>query len=245
DPMATGVLVLGINNGTKFLQYITEGKKRYLGTIRLGQSTITDDREGSVIETHDCSAISDEAIRLQLQSQVGTIMQKPSKVSAKKIGGERAYDLVREGKEVDLPAREVTIYSIEILEIRHLTFVDIDIDVECSSGTYIRSIARDLGDALKVGGHLTALRRTQVDPFTLDDATSIEDSRVLPLALTIGALMPVREIDLMERNELTFGRALARSTFDGPGVAIAPDGEVAAIIENREHGAQPLTVFVS
>jgi len=245
DPMATGVLVLGINNGTKFLQYITEGKKRYIGTIRLGQSTITDDREGDVIETHDCSAISDEAIRVQLQSQVGTIMQKPSKVSAKKIGGERAYDLVREGKEVDLPAREVTIYSIEILEIRHDTFVDIDIDVECSSGTYIRSIARDLGDALKVGGHLTALRRTQVDPFTLDDATSIEDSRVLPLASTIGALMPVREIDLMERNELTFGRTLTRSTFDGPGVAIAPDGEVAAIIENREHGAQPLTVFVS
>ena len=245
DPMATGVLVLGINNGTKFLQYITEGKKRYLGTIRLGQSTITDDREGDVIETYDCSAISDEAIRLQLQSQVGTIMQKPSKVSAKKIGGERAYDLVREGKEVDLPAREVKIYSIEILEIRHDTFVDIDIDVECSSGTYIRSIARDLGDALKVGGHLTALRRTQVDPFTLDHATSIEDSRVLPLALTIGALMPVREIDVMERNELTFGRALTRSTFDGPGVAIAPDGEVAAIIENREHGAQPLTVFVS
>ena len=245
DPMATGVLVIGINNATKFLQYITEGKKRYLGTIRLGQSTITDDREGEVIETHECRGISDEEIHSILKSQIGTFMQKPSKVSAKKIAGERAYDLVRQGKEVDIPEREVTIFSLEILAIQRSEFIDIDIDVQCSAGTYIRSIARDLGSILKVGGHLTALRRTEVIPFKLVDTKSIEDCHIRPLTSCITDLMPVREIDLAERNELTFGRALSKSLFDGPGVAITPDGEVAAIIENRDYGAQPLTVFVS
>ena len=245
DPMATGVLVIGINNATKFLQYITEGKKRYVATIRLGQSTITDDREGEVIETHDCHGIKDEEIDFLLNSQVGTFMQKPSKVSAKKIAGERAYDLVRQGKEVDIPAREVTISSLDILDIRRGEFIDIDIDVQCSAGTYIRSIARDLGSALKVGGHLTALRRTEVIPFTLADAESIDNCQMRSLASCITTLMPVREIDLAERNELRFGRALSKSAFDGPGVAITPDGEVAAIIENRDYGAQPLTVFVS
>ena len=245
DPMATGVLVIGINNATKFLQYITEGKKRYLGTIRLGQSTVTDDFEGEVIETHDCHEVKDEEIYSFLKSQVGTFMQKPSKVSAKKIAGERAYDLVRQGIEVDIPEREVTIYFLDVLAIRRNGYIDIDIDVQCSAGTYIRSIARDLGESLKVGGHLTALRRTEVIPFMLKDAESMDDCQIRPLISCITALMPVRDIDLVERNELTFGRALSKSLFDGPGVAITPDGEVAAIIENRDYGAQPLTVFKS
>lgn len=245
DPMATGVLVIGINNATKFLQYITEGKKSYLATIRLGQSTTTDDRQGEVIERRDWTAVTDNDIRSFLASQVGNILQKPSKVSAIKIAGERAYDLVRQGKEVDIPAREVTIYSLDILSIIRNEFLDIEIAVECSAGTYIRSIARDLGEALEVGGHLTSLRRTEVAPFLEKDSQSIEDCKILPLIASISQIMPTRSIDLLEKSELSFGRALSKSNFEGPGVAISPDGMVAAIIENREYGAQPLAVFNS
>lgn len=244
DPMATGVLVLGINNATKFLQFITDGKKRYLGTIRLGQSTTTDDKEGEVLSSHTINHITDDAIRSSLSSQVGIIMQVPSKVSAIKIAGERAYDLVRQGKEVEIPARQVEISKLEVVAISRNEFIDIDIDVTCSAGTYIRSIARDLGAALEVGGHLISLRRTLVSPFDLSDCSSIEEPTVQPLAEAISKLMPVRAIDINEMQELKFGRALKKSEFDGIGVALAPDGEVAAIIENREYGAQPLSVFV-
>lgn len=244
DPMATGVLVLGINNATKFLQFITDGKKRYLGTIRLGQSTTTDDKEGEVLSSHTINHITDDAIRSYLSSQVGIIMQVPSKVSAIKIAGERAYDLVRQGKEVEIPARQVEISKLEVIAISRNEFIDIDIDVTCSAGTYIRSIARDLGAALEVGGHLISLRRTLVSPFDLSDCSSIEEPIVQPLAEAISKLMPVRAIDINEMQELKFGRALKKSEFDGIGVALAPDGEVAAIIENREYGAQPLSVFV-
>ena len=245
DPMATGVLVVGINNATKFLQYITEGKKSYLATIRLGQSTTTDDREGEVIESRDWRSASDDAIRSFLVSQVGTILQKPSKVSAIKIAGERAYDLVRQGKEVDIPAREVTIHSLEVNSIVRGEFLDVEITVECSAGTYIRSIARDLGEALHVGGHLIALRRTEVAPFYEKDSQSIEECEIRPLVASISQIMPTRSIDLTEKSELSFGRALNKSDFEGPGVAISPDGTVAAIIENRDYGAQPIAVFNS
>lgn len=245
DPMATGVLVVGINNATKFLQYITEGKKSYLATIRLGQSTTTDDREGEVIESHDWTAVTDDAIRSFLASQVGTILQKPSKVSAIKIAGERAYDLVRQGKDVDIPAREVTIHSLEVNSIIRGDFLDIDVTVQCSAGTYIRSIARDLGNALNVGGHLIALRRTEVAPFYEKEAQSIDECEIRPLVTSISQIMPTRSIDLTEKSELSFGRALSKSNFEGPGVAISPDGAVVAIIENRDYGAQPLAVFIS
>ena len=245
DPMATGVLVVGINNATKFLQYITEGKKKYLGTIRLGQSTTTDDKEGEILTSNDVAAVDENRIKELLALQVGTIMQVPSKVSAIKIDGERAYDLVRQGKEVDIPAREVTIYSLNILEIRKSDFVDIDIDVECSAGTYIRSIARDLGDALGVGGHLISLRRSEVLPFTLNDCSTLDNPQIRSLAESISSIMPIRHIDLQEIQELSFGRSLTKSDFAGIGVAIGPNGEVAAILENREYGAQPLAVFNS
>ncbi|MEY3168864.1 MAG: tRNA pseudouridine synthase [Actinomycetota bacterium] len=245
DPMATGVLVLGINNATKFLQFITDGKKRYLGTIRLGQSTTTDDREGELLTSHSAEHITDDEIRSFLASQVGVIMQVPSKVSAIKIAGERAYDLVRQGKDVEIPARQVEIFNLEVISIRRDEFIDIDIDVTCSAGTYIRSIARDLGDALEVGGHLISLKRTLVSPFDLSDCSSIDDPILRSLSEVISKIMPVRSIDVTEMQELKFGRALRKSEFDGVGVALAPDGEVAAIIENREYGAQPLSVFVS
>ena len=245
DPMATGVLVLGINNATKFLQYITEGKKRYLATIRLGQSTSTDDKEGQILSTSDISALSENEVTASLAKQMGTIMQIPSKVSAIKIGGERAYDLVRQGKDIEIPAREVTIHSLEVLGMRKSDFFDIDIDVQCSAGTYIRSIARDLGEALGVGGHLIALRRTEVSPFDLADCSALDNPEIRALAESISSIMPMRHIDLQEMQELSFGRSLTKSDFAGIGVAIAPNGEVAAILENRDYGAQPLAVFSS
>ncbi len=245
DPMATGVLVLGINNATKFLQYITEGKKQYLATIRLGQSTTTDDKEGEILSTSNTDSITDLQIKELLAKQVGRIMQTPSQVSAIKIGGERAYDLVRQGKVVEIPAREIEIFQLQVNEIRRGEFIDIDVDVICSAGTYIRSIARDLGQALQVGGHLTSLRRTLVAPFYLPDCSVLEAPEIRPLAEAISKVMPTRQIDVAEMAELKFGRTLSKSEFSGVGVAIAPDGEVAAIIENRDYGAQPISVFVS
>lgn len=245
DPMATGVLVLGINNATKFLQFITDGKKRYQATIRLGQATTTDDREGEILNTASTEGITDDAINSGLMKQVGMIMQVPSKVSAIKIAGERAYDLVRQGKEVEIPARQVEITSIDVLKIKRNEFIDIDIDVMCSAGTYIRSIARDLGESLSVGGHLISLRRTLVSPFDLSDCSSLDEPTIRPLAQAISAVLPLRTIDMNEVQELKYGRALTKSEFEGTGVAIAPNGEVAAILENREYGAQPLSVFVS
>lgn len=245
DPMATGVLVIGVNNATKFLQYITEGRKSYLATIRLGQATTTDDKEGEILSTAETAAITDNQIRESLKKQVGKIMQVPSKVSAIKIAGERAYDLVRQGKEVEIPARAIEIFKINILDVRHGDFLDIDIQVDCSSGTYIRSIARDLGNDLKVGGHLIALRRTLVAPFDLTDCSALENPELRPLLTAISKVMPVRQIGVDEVAELKFGRSLTKSEFSGVGVAVAPDGEVAALIENRPYGAQPISVFVS
>lgn len=245
DPMATGVLVVGINNATKFLQYIVTGRKRYFAIIRLGISTVTDDKEGEVVAVKDWRAINDSDIESAIDKFRGTIMQVPSSVSAKKIAGERAYDLVREGKEVELAAKEVTIHELKVLAIHKSEHLDIDIDVACSAGTYIRSIARDLGAALGVGGHLIELRRTEVAPFQLDEAGEIGSAELLPLQDAIAKFMPIRDLGFDEVAELKFGRRIDKSNQDGVVVGIAPDGEVAAILENREGRAQPVSVFNS
>ena len=245
DPMATGVLVVGINNATKFLQYIVTGKKRYKATIRLGISTVTDDKEGEVVSIRDWRTIEDASIESALNDFRGTFMQVPSSVSAKKISGERAYDLVRAGKEVELTPKEVTVYELIILSIHRNEHLDIEIDVSCSAGTYIRSIARDLGAALGVGGHLIELRRTEVEPFSLSEAGELEDSPVLPLADVISRVLPLRKLGHDEVAELRFGRRIERSIQEGTVVGIGPNGEVAAILENREGRAQPVTVFNS
>jgi len=245
DPMATGVLVVGINNATKFLQYVVTGKKRYLATIRLGISTVTDDKEGEVLETRDWKLIDDQSIVSALEKFQGKLMQIPSSVSAKKIEGERAYDLVRAGKTVELAAKEISIYELKVLEICRGEFLDAKIDVTCSPGTYIRSIARDLGSMLGVGGHLIALRRTEVEPFLLEDAGDIDSAKVLPLTDSISKVLPRRELGFDEVAELRFGRRIKRSLDEGPVVGVAPNGEVAAIIENRDNQAQPLAVFNS
>ena len=245
DPMATGVLVVGINNATKFLQYIVTGRKRYIAIIRLGISTVTDDKEGEVVAVKDWRAINDSDIESAIDKFRGTILQVPSSVSAKKIAGERAYDLVREGKEVELAAKEVTIHELKVLAFHRSEHLDIDIEVACSAGTYIRSIARDLGAALGVGGHLIELRRTEVAPFQLAEAGEIGSAEVLPLQDAIAKVLPIRDLAFDEVAELKFGRRIDKSNQEGVVVGIAPDGEVAAILENREGRAQPVSVFNS
>jgi tRNA pseudouridine55 synthase len=251
DPMATGVLVLGFNNGTRLLQYITDGDKSYQATIVLGVSTITDDFEGEVIATVDASAITDEQINAELGSMRGTFMQRPSSVSAVKVDGERAYDRVRSGETVVLASREVTISRLDILQIRRSKKrVEIDIEVTCSAGTYIRAIARDCGDGLKVGGHLSALRRTRVAGFTTTGAASIAGLKsaefsTLDLADVARATFPVREIALDEKLELSFGRTLTANPADGVYAGISPANELIALLSNVDGKAKPIAVFAA
>src|SRR5215475_2530943 len=179
DPMATGLLVIGVGRATRLLTYVIGAGKQYAATIRLGESTITDDAEGEVVAHTSAAAVTDAAIRAGLAAQTGTVAQVPSAVSAIKIKGQRAYAKVRAGESVELAARTVTISSIEVLDIRHGVdnpdVIDVDVDIACSTGTYVRAIARDLGEALGVGGHLIALRRTAVGGFTLAEASTLED----------------------------------------------------------------------
>ena len=251
DPMATGVLVLGFNNGTRLLQYITDGDKSYQATVVLGVSTVTDDFEGEVIATVDASAITDEQIHAELDTMRGTFMQRPSSVSAVKVDGERAYDRVRSGETVVLASREVTISQLDIVEIRRIEKrVEIDIEVTCSAGTYIRAIARDCGDTLKVGGHLSALRRTRVAGFTTTGAASIAalksaEFSTLDLADVARATFPVREIALDEKLELSFGRTLAANPADGIFAGVSPANELIALLSNVDGKAKPIAVFAA
>ena len=251
DPMATGILVLGFNNGTRLLQYITDGDKSYQATIVLGASTVTDDFEGAVIATTDASNITDDQIHAKLATMRGTFMQRPSSVSAVKVDGERAYDRVRAGEDVVLASREVTISQLDILSTRHSgTKVEIDIEVTCSAGTYIRSIARDCGDALKVGGHLSALRRTRVAGFGLKGAVSLAalkagEFSTLDLADVARATFPVREISLDEKLELSFGRTLAPNSVGGIHAGISGSNELIALLNNVDGKAKPIAVFAA
>ena len=237
DPMATGVLVLGVGNTTKLLQYVVDGKKSYEATIKLGIATHTDDREGDVISTADASGITEDTIARELAKFVGTIMQRPSSVSAIKIDGKRAHQRVRDGEVVDIPEREVTIYEIDVRQVRG---DEIDIAVTCSAGTYIRSIARDLGDALKVGGHLIALRRTLVSPFALDECADLDSAELVPTAHGIARMMPTRTLTYEELIEIGFGRTIAANPGAGPVAALTLDGSFAALLENRDYAGKEL-----
>ena len=251
DPMATGVLVVGFNNGTRLLQYITDGDKSYQATIVLGASTITDDFEGEVIAVADASSITDAQIHAELNTMRGTFMQRPSSVSAVKVDGERAYDRVRAGEVVVLASREVTISQLDVLAIRRMDLkIAIDIEVTCSAGTYIRSIARDCGDALKVGGHLSALRRTRVAGFGLDGAVSLAalksgEFSTLDLSDVARATFPVRDISLDEKLELSFGRTLAANSAEGIHAGISSSNELIALLSNVDGKAKPIAVFAA
>jgi tRNA pseudouridine55 synthase len=251
DPMATGILVLGFNNGTRLLQYITDGDKTYQATVVLGAATITDDVEGEVIRTGDTSAITDAEVRSELAKMQGKIMQRPSSVSAVKIDGERAYDRVRSGEEVVLPSREVTISQLDILGIRHLEkSIEIDIEVTCSAGTFIRAIARDCGDGLGVGGHLSSLRRSRIAGFGLEHSISLLDLKAgdfshLALADVAKATFAVREIALDEKLELSFGRTLSANPDGRIYAGISSANELIALLHNVDGKAKPIAVFAA
>ena len=251
DPMATGILVLGFGNGTRLLQYITDGDKSYLATIVLGASTVTDDKEGEVLTSTDASQVNDANMEKTLKAMIGTIAQRPSSVSAVKVGGERAYDRVRAGETFELAARNVTITQLDILAIRHLdSTTEVDIEVTCSAGTFIRAIARDLGEALKVGGHLSALRRTRVAGFTESDAVSFEDLKnvkftPLNLADVARTTFSVRELTLEEVKELSFGRSLSENGHTSITAAMSPDNRLIALLKDDGERAKPISVFAA
>jgi len=251
DPMATGVLVLGFNNGTRLLQYITDGDKTYQATLVLGVSTVTDDAEGEVISKFDVSEIQDFQIENELAKMRGTIMQRPSSVSAIKVGGRRAYDRVRAGEAVELAAREVSINQLDILNIRHLdTTIEVDIEVTCTAGTYIRAIARDCGSGLNVGGHLSSLRRSRVASFSLARSISLEqlesgDFSALDISEVARSFFSSRELGFDERIELSFGRPLSLNPTDDIYAGISTDNELIALLANKDGCAKPIAVFAA
>ncbi|NME88156.1 tRNA pseudouridine(55) synthase TruB [Corynebacterium stationis] len=243
DPMATGVLILGIERGTKFLAHMVTATKAYNATISLGASTTTDDFEGEIISQTSAAHITDAEILSAIANLTGDIMQKPAKVSAIKIDGKRAYQRVRDGEDVDIPARPVTVNRFEVLESRQSPR-EVDVVVECSSGTYIRSLARDLGEELGVGGHLTALRRTEVGPFSLDDASPL-DSMELSLNLdeALVRCYPRLDVTAEESHKLAMGQWLEPRGVKGTYAAVGPDGRSIALV--KEKGKRLSTVFVA
>ncbi len=248
DPMATGVLIIGVNRATRLLTYVIGSGKSYTATIRLGQTTVTDDAEGDVTATVSTAGVTDEAVRAGLAAQTGEIEQVPSAVSAIKVNGQRAYKRVRDGEEVALAARKVTVSRLDVLAVRRpagADFVDVDVDVTCSSGTYIRAIARDLGRTLGVGGHLTALRRTAVGDLTLAEAATLEelegrapDVIGLPMAAAARRAFPQREADAEETRVLRHGGPLAPVGIEGPYAVFDAAGDVLAIVSERDGKAR-------
>lgn len=242
DPMATGVLVLGVGIATRLLTYITDGKKSYQGKISLGSATHTDDKEGDVIFTapeNKLQLITDSQIKEQLAGFVGNIKQRPSSVSAIKIDGKSAHARVRAGEDVEIPERDITIDEIEVKQISHLaSSIEIDLSVTCSAGTYIRAIARDLGEKLEVGGHLTQLRRTLVSPFTLEQCKDIADAQLISIAEVIEKLFPIRRLDFSEGREILFGRTIDQNQQTGVVAALDAQGEFLALLENKAQGSK-------
>jgi tRNA pseudouridine55 synthase len=242
DPMATGVLVLGIGRATRLLGHLSLTDKEYDATIRLGITTVTDDAEGDVLEVRDASAVGDVATAMA--SLTGEVHQVPSAVSAIKVDGVRAYARVRAGEDVALAPRLVTVARFELLERRA---DDLDVRVECTSGTYVRALARDLGQLLGVGAHLTSLRRTRVGPFGLDEARTVEQLAdqldVVPLGDAVAASFPRRELTEDEAVALSFGKKLAPTGSAGTHGAFAPDGRCIALVEDRDDVARPTVVF--
>lgn len=249
DPMATGVLVLGVSRATRLLGHLTLTEKAYDATIRLGAGTVTDDAEGDVVATADVSAVTDEDLSGGVAALTGHIEQVPSAVSAVKIHGRRAYRRVREGEDVVLPARPVTVHRFEVTDTRKVDgFLDVDARVVCSSGTYVRALARDLGAALGVGGHLTALRRTRVGPYGLDVAHTLEQLAqelvVVPIREAARTAFPARDVDEAAGTAVSHGGALPATGTPGPVAVFGPDGRFLALVEDRGASAKVLAVFV-
>ncbi|MDO5494944.1 MAG: tRNA pseudouridine(55) synthase TruB [bacterium] len=259
DPMATGLLVLGVGRATRLLTYLVGADKEYLATIRLGQSTITDDAEGEVTQAVGARVVGTEELDAALGELTGDIRQVPSAVSAIKVDGKRSYARVRAGESVELPARPVTVHSLQRGEPRPATapggtaVTDVEVVVECSSGTYIRAIARDLGAALGVGGHLTSLRRTRVGAFRVDDSVPLDSLTtaapgsagefLLPLGPACRAIFPGIDLDGALARELRYGRPIPPVPDEGIWAAFDEEGGVIGLVQNREGRARPVLVL--
>ncbi|MFL1900014.1 tRNA pseudouridine(55) synthase TruB [Streptomyces tauricus] len=257
DPMATGVLVLGVEKATKLLGHLALTEKEYLGTIRLGQNTLTDDAEGDLTSSTDASKVTRDAIDAGIAKLSGDIMQVPSKVSAIKINGVRSYKRAREGEDFEIPARPVRISSFAVYDVRNAVaedgtpVLDLIVSVVCSSGTYIRALARDLGADLGVGGHLTALRRTRVGPYKLDTARTLdqlqEELTVMPVAQAAATAFPRWDVDTKRAQLLTNGVRLEMpEEYTGAGAVgvFDPEGRFLALVEEQKGKAKSLAVFV-
>lgn len=247
DPMATGVLVLGVGRATRLLGHLALNDKRYLATVRLGERSDSDDADGTVEPVADASGLDRAAIEQACQPLRGDIEQVPSTVSAIKIDGKRAYALAREGKDVELKARRVHVARLDVLEVRPAgECLDVDIDVECSSGTYIRAIARDLGESLGVGGHLTSLRRTRVGGFGITDAVTLGDEA--PALMTMGEAarrsFPVVDLDEVQCIDVRHGRALDVAVEAPVTGVLSPGGQLLGLYTPDGDRAVPVTVLV-
>jgi tRNA pseudouridine(55) synthase len=255
DPMATGLLLLGVGAATRLLGYVGGHDKTYEATIRLGQSTVTDDREGEVLTTTSAAAVSDDDVRTALAAQTGPLRQVPSSVSAVKVAGRRSYDRVRAGEAVELAPRAVTVHELVVHRIGRPTpeLIDVDVTVTCTAGTYIRAIARDAGAALGVGGHLTALRRTASGPFTVAQAAPVEDAAaalvdgggVGALGLTAAATVsfPPRPVTVEEARALAYGQRIPATGTPGLHAAVDPDGRLVALVEDAGETARVTVGF--
>jgi tRNA pseudouridine55 synthase len=240
DPMATGLLVLGVEAATRLLTFVVGLDKTYEATVRLGATTDTDDADGEIQTTTDAAALDPAAIEAAIADLTGEISQVPSRISAIKVAGRRAYDLARSGEEVELSARSITISRFDILDSRlDGGFVDLDVVVDCTSGTYIRALARDLGAALGVGGHLTALRRTRIGPFGLEGAASIDDVGTTPLrepAEVATAVLGAFAVTAEEARDLRHGKRLvgaASRLASAPAAAVDPAGRLVGVVQRR------------
>lgn len=267
DPMATGVLVLGVNRATKLLTFLVGADKVYTAVVRLGVSTTTDDAEGEVVQARDAAHLTREQVQAAITGLTGAIEQVPSAVSAIKIDGRRAYARVRAGEDVEIPARPVTVHRFDLHDLRpvpvpdvdlpgapagSLTCVDLAVEVEVSSGTYVRALARDLGTALGVGGHLTALRRSRVGDFALERAVDLEQLEqdgaavhLIPLAAAAAQSFPVRQLSAQEAIDLGHGKRLTAASpgRTSPVAALAPDGRLVAMLDETREEARSHVVF--
>ncbi|MEO7126680.1 MAG: tRNA pseudouridine(55) synthase TruB [Nakamurella sp.] len=267
DPMATGLLVIAVGRATKLLGHLALAEKTYTATIRLGEGTDTDDAEGEITSRCDASAVSDDRISAGMTLFTGDIDQVPSSYSAIKVDGRRAYDRARSGEEVTLAARKVTVSRFErVAELRHVgQCIDIDVVVDCTTGTYVRALARDVGGHLGVGGHLTALRRHSIGPFSIDEAVNVFPDGVTPrgeprppiddalrtvtqesvisAALAARRAFPTHTVDDAAAADLRFGRRIPSAGIDGVYAVFDSAGELLALVEDRTDEAKPVFVW--
>ncbi|MFI7676645.1 tRNA pseudouridine(55) synthase TruB [Actinophytocola sp. NPDC049390] len=251
DPMATGVLVLGIERATKLLGHLALDTKAYLATIRLGSATTTDDAQGETLSTSDASGVTDDAVRAGIAKLTGHIQQVPSAVSAVKVDGKRAYARVRAGERVELPARPVEVMRFDLLSTRRDDGgLELDVMVECSSGTYVRALARDLGADLGVGGHLAALRRTRVGPFDLRVVTTLEKlaenpGLSMPLDDAVAAAFPRHDVPYRQAKSLLMGQRLPAAGIDGTYGVFDPEGRAIALAVDEGPASRSVVVLIT